>query len=372
MKMNIDEYKQKMNIDDNDLGWLWLDKFEFLNVNKKVKIREVVGKGSELFKLEKYSKQIIEICGEDNFRKMQLDSNNFSLQLCFNEVVGYVDFISIDNEAYPESLRNIAVPPVVLYYKGDISLLKNRILALCGTRLFSPYGHQVTNSFVNSFINAGLTLMSGLNEGLDSVVHKIALEKGAKSIAVLSGGYNKIYPVHNTHLCKQIAKSGLVISEWRPNKESYGFMFPIRGRIMMGLAEGLLVTEAGVKSGTRFLVDYAIESNKTVYAVPGNITSYKSSFTNSLIKSCQSMMVTHPDDILNDMNVVYEAIKIKEDVSIDEAKIFAILDNIDTAHFDFIVVKTGLEPRRLLGLLTGLEIKGKVKKIPGNRFMKIV
>ena len=369
--MNLEEYIQKKKLTKDDLGWLWLDAFTFLNANKKNKIRQIVGNGEEVFNIRAYEKEMLELIKADDYLKMLSLLNDCYLQLLVDDISNKVDFISIDHKDYPSSLRDIDCPPIVLYYKGDISLLKTRCIAVAGTRLFDSYGFAVTEKFVKAFVNANLTVVSGLNEGLDTITHKIVLDNRGKTIAVISGGIEKIYPAINSDICKEIAKVGLVISEWPPKTDSLRYMFPIRGRIITGITEAVLITEAGMNSGVRYIVDYALEQNKTIYAIPGNITSYKSSYTNSLIKSCQSMLVTHPDEILEDMEVVFEPFKETEEPNVEEALIYAVLDNIEEAHFDFILIKTGIPQKKLMGILTGLEIKGKIKRMPGNKYIRL-
>lgn len=373
MEFDIDiiKYKENKNLTDNDLGWLWLDSFSFLNTNKKVKIYKFLKNGNKLFNINDYAKEIEEICGEEDFLRILGGATPEYMHMVLRKVIQYTDFISIENDMYPQCLRDIDVPPIILYYKGDIKLLKSRTIAVVGTRLFDEYGYKVTEKFVKDFVYSGLTIVSGMAEGLDTIAHKKCLELQGKTIAVLSGGINKIYPAINTELCKQIMKEGLVITEWPPQTDSLRYMFPIRNRIIAGISEAVLVTQAGMKSGVRYTVEYALDYNKTVYAVPGNITSYRSSYANTLIKSCQSMLVTDPEEIIKDLNVTYVPVYEREDFTKEEAKIFAILEDNEQAHFDYIVEKTGIESKKLLGMLTGLEIRKKIKRIPGNYFIKL-
>ena len=369
--MELEDYKQKMNLNNADLGWFWLDSFKFLTLNKKHKIYNVIKKGDKIFDLKKYEKQIKDICDNDYYKLLECANNDY-LKLIWKEIDGVVDFISIENPLYPEQLKNIDIPPIVLYYKGDLSLLKTNIIAIVGTRMYDNYGYVVTQKFVKELSNSGVTILSTLSEGLDTICHNCALENKGKTIAVISGGINKIYPSLNTELAKQIANKGLVIGEWRPNVETMNFMFQMRARLVAGLSNGVLVTEAGMRSGVKYITDYAEMYNRTIYAIPGNVTSYKSSYTNYLIKNCQSMLVSQPKEILDEMNIVYIPIKEKEDVSDEEAKIFAVLDDVQEAHFDYIASKTEIPSRKLLTILTGLEISKKVKKMAGNKYVKII
>lgn len=369
--MELEEYKQKMNLSDADLGWLWLDSFKFLTLNKKNKIYNLIKKGDELFNLQKYEKELKAIC-ENDYSKLVECANNDYLKMVWKELDGIVDFISIENQNYPEQLKNTDVPPIVLYYKGDLSLLKTNIVAVVGTRMYDNYGYLITQKFVKELSFSGITILSTLSEGLDTIAHSTAIEHKGKTIAVISGGINKIYPSTNTELAKKIANVGLVIGEWTPQTETMNYMFQMRARLVAGFSSAVLVTEAGMKSGVKYIADYAEMYNRTIYAIPGNINSYKSSYTNYLIKNCQSMLVSSPKEILDEMNIVYIPIKEKEDVSQEESIIFDILDDVQEAHFDYIVLKSGIPSRKLLSILTGLEIRKKVKKMAGNKYVKIM
>lgn len=367
--MDLKSYIDNNNMNENDLGWFWLDSFSFLNQNKKAKIYRKVLYGKELFDLEKHRDFLMTICDEEEFLKMQQSQTEEYLNMLWANIEEYTDFISINSNKYPESLREIEIPPIVLYYKGNIDLLQTRAIAVVGTRLFDAYGFNVTQKFVKDFVFAGLTVVSGMAEGLDSIAHKLTLELDGNTIAVLSGGINKIYPASNIDLCKKISSKGLILSEYPPQTVSLRYMFPIRNRIIAGISESILVTEAGMKSGVRYTVEYALENNRNVYVIPGNITSYRSSYCNWLIKSCQSMLVTDPEEILRDYNITYQATVQKEDFSEEESVILDTLRDVDQAHFDYIVEKTQITSKRLLSVLTSLELKGKIKRIPGNLYI---
>ncbi len=369
--MELEEYKKTKNLTDADLGWFWLDSFKFLTLNKKNKIYNLIKSGKEVFNLQKYEKELKAIC-ENDYSKLVDCANNEYLKMVWKELDGVVDFISIENPNYPSQLKNTDIPPIVLYYKGDLSLLKTNIVAIVGTRMYDNYGYLITQKFAKELCLSGVTILSTLSEGLDTIAHNVTIENKGKTIAVISGGINKIYPSINTELSKKIASVGLVIGEWAPQTETMNYMFQMRARLVAGLSSAVLVTEAGMKSGVKYITDYAEMYNRTIYAIPGNINSYKSSYTNLLIKNCQSMLVTSPKEILDEMNIVYIPIKEKEDVSDEESLIFAILDDVQEAHFDYLVLKTGIASRKLLSILTGLEIRKKIKKMAGNKYVRII
>ena len=188
-----------------------------------------------------------------------------------------MEYISIENEKYPEKLKNIYNPPKGLYVKGDASLLKDMSVAIIGSRNCSKYGEIVAKKFAMDLAKKGIVVISGMAIGIDSFAHIGTLLGKGKTIAVLGSGLNNIYPRENEKLFyKIIERGGLIISEYEPNEEPKSIHFPERNRIIRGLCDKLIVVEATKRSGTSITVNYALEQGKEVYAVPGNITSFKS------------------------------------------------------------------------------------------------
>ena len=193
--------------------------------------------------------------------------------------------ISIENEKYPESLRQIYDSPKCLYVMGNVDILNAPSIAIVGCREATEYGKKAATYFAYNLAKQNVNIISGLAKGIDSYAHIGALQANGKTIAVIGSGLDIIYPKQNEQLAKEIiAKGGAIISEYplgtRPEKEH----FPARNRIISGLSNGVLVVEAKEKSGSLITADFAMEQGKDVYAVPGNINSLNSVGTNNLIK----------------------------------------------------------------------------------------
>lgn len=179
------------------------------------------------------------------------------------------NFITILDEEYPSELNKILNCPFVLFYKGDISLLKSENkIAVVGSRYNSTYGEYMTRKLVKDLVKKGYVIVSGLAKGIDSIAHDEALKNNGKTIAVMGGGFNHIYPKENFELYNKIIENGLVISEYPDFVKPSADKFPFRNRIIAGLGRGVVVCEAKIHSGSMITVRYALEQGKDVYCVP--------------------------------------------------------------------------------------------------------
>ena len=278
--------------------------------------------------------------------------------------------IGYNSDEYPDHLRSLlADPPVVLYCRGDASLLadESRNMAVVGTRTITRYGKDVTTQFVRAFAYEGLCVVSGGARGVDSLAHRTALECGGKTVAVLGCGVDIAYPPENKELLNEIAQNGLVVSEYPPGTPPNQFRFPERNRLIAAFSSGVLVTEAGLKSGSLITADLAIEQGKELYVVPGSVFSKQSEGCNAKIKECQAAAVTVPEDILG-------AVARKDDnelgvqLSLEQSRIVEILSKEESMHFSELLESSGLSTGELSALLSEMEIYGMVNKLGGNYY----
>ncbi len=356
---------------ENEKALIWLSLFEFLTYNKKLKIYQSYIQPKEMYEnFEKDSKKIIEIVGEENYKNMLDVRNDMILNNHIQTLTKEnIKFVTICSKEYPILLKNTTNPPLVLYCKGDVDLLKTDCLAVVGTRNCTRYGIEVTQKFTETLAKNNLTIVSGLAMGVDTCAHDTCLNAGGKTIAVLAGGFHNIYPQSNYMLAQQIAEKGLLVSEYKPNEQANRYNFPVRNRIIAGLSKGVLLTEAGEKSGAMYTKEYALEYGRDLFVVPGNITNIRSSGCNAVIKSLQGTMVTSPKDILStygmeDLNLFKnEAIQ----TTLDEQIIISLFRG-DELHYDEILSKTKFDAKRLNTLLTTMQIRGIIKKLAGNYF----
>jgi DNA processing protein len=208
--------------------------------------------------------------------------------------------ITIKDKEYPVLLQNIYSPPVVLYLRGDPAKLHTPMIAIVGTRKPSPYGLQIARKLSAELAQSGITVISGMASGTDSIAHKSAILAGGLTVAVLGCGVDVIYPPGNKDLYKEIITKGLIISELPFGSAPAKNNFPIRNRIISGLSLGTLVVEAAEKSGALITAKYAIEQGRELFAVPGSITSRQSVGPNYLIKQ-GAKLVQRVADILDEL-----------------------------------------------------------------------
>lgn len=356
----------------NEKAIIWLDLFDFLTNKKKEEILSVFDNPSDVFENFKNSYyQLQNIITKQQFDKMcyAIDDQYLNNEITNLDSKG-IKVLTYVSKNYPQQFLNYPDKPLILYYKGDISLLNTICVGIVGTRKPTIYGRQVTEKFAKTLASSGVTIVSGLADGVDSVAHRAALDVNGKTIAVMGGGFEHIYPTRNFELEKEIEQKGLVITEYRPEVGTAHYHYPVRNRIIAGLSRAVLITEASQKSGTMHTKNYCLDYGIDIYAVPGEITSFASSGTNAIIKSCQGAMAISPDDILTDLNLlnVYKPAVKNLQLSFEEQLVLSVIDG--EMHFDEIIAKTKMDTKTLLTLLTTMELGGLVKKLSGNYYCK--
>ncbi|WP_163653557.1 DNA-processing protein DprA [Listeria sp. PSOL-1] len=209
--------------------------------------------------------------------------------------------VFIGEADYPPLLREIYLAPPLLFFKGDIKLAHRRAMSVVGARDMSDYGRLATNYFVRELVSANYTIVSGLAIGIDAQAHQAALFNEGKTIAVLGSGLENIYPACNQNLSQKISEVGLLLSEYLPNQKARRWHFPDRNRIISGLALGTLVIEACERSGSLITAMNALEQNREVFAVPGNIFSPFSDGTHELIQQ-GAKLIFRKEHIMEELN----------------------------------------------------------------------
>jgi len=350
-------------------AYICLDYIEEISARRKHKIMSLMSEPSAVFtEWSLHTAEICEIAGAEAVEKLRAGIDIGYADKLIDEM-NKLDIIAVTfiSEEYPDTLKEIEPPPIVLYCKGNLELLKSRGLAIVGTRNCTRYGCEVTEKFATDIVKAGFTVVSGLARGIDGVAHTTALNLNGKTIAVLASGVEHVYPPEHFGLYQKIVQEGLVVSEYKVGTAPNGYQFPERNRLISGLTLGTIVTEAGEKSGALITLNFANEQGKRAYVVPGNINSRASKGCNKWLKECQGALVTDINDILLDFSMpVVEQVTI-EDIELDfmEEKIVLEL-NKGEAHFDELLALTSLEVNALNALLGRMEISGIIKKLNGN------
>ncbi|EKY26541.1 DNA-processing protein DprA [Clostridium celatum] len=279
-----------------------------------------------------------------------------------------INYVTYSDEKYPIKLREINNPPYVLFYKGDIELLNFNMAAIVGSRKNSMFGKEVTKVIVSELKKINFGVISGVAYGIDSIAHREILRLNGKTIGILGCGIDIIYPKINRDLYTNIIKDGLLISEFLPGTKPLSYNFPRRNRIISGLSEGVIVIEASNKSGSLITVNYALEQNKNVMAVPGSIFNEGSKGCNLLIRD-GAFPFLEREDLYSFFNIT----KVKEN-NIGKNSIENQLLNViqkEPIHIDKIIESVKVDRIALFELLFELQNKNEIICLPGNYYAKI-
>src|SRR5450631_588238 len=308
---------------------------------------------------------------------------------CGKAIEAHAKIISLSDPEYPSRLKEIYDPPVILFVKGSVEVLAQPGIAMVGTRHPTPYGSGMAERLSTDLAARGLVIISGLARGIDTMSHRGAIAAKGKTIAVLGTGIDVMYPKENTRLAEQIvALGGALISEFPVGTFPAPQNFPIRNRIISGLSAGVLVVEAAEYSGTRITSRLALERNRDVYAVPGNVTNKNSWGPNTLIKQGAKLVATWEDvweELPADVQVALSSMQNEspepetaslfpdEVTSPHEQKILRLLKADESSHIDQLVelLEDEMSSSEIFAVLFELELNGKIRQLPGKNFVKI-
>jgi DNA processing protein len=333
----------------------------------------------DLIKTYHSSKEIWDVCVLGDERDSRIsrtlrcswDQNKIDTvkRIIFNNNIKILNFNDGD---YPEKLRNLEDAPVCLFYKGNISLLNERInVALVGSRKCTTYGMNVTKVISAELSKNKINVISGMAKGIDSHAHFEALSNNNYTCAVLGCGTDIIYPKENKVLYEKICQSGCVLSEFLPGTQPLAYNFPTRNRIISGLSDLVIIVEADIKSGSLITASAALEQGKDVMAVPGSIISNQSKGSNKLIKD-GAYPLTCIDDIFELIDTTYVQSNINQYNPADniEKKIYDTL-NDNPIHIDDIYRITNIDIKHLYEVLFELQLKDEIMCLTGNYYVKL-
>ena len=282
----------------------------------------------------------------------------------------------LNDESYPRRLKEIYDPPAVLYFRGELRKEDELAVAIVGSRKTSPYGRWFTEKIGQDLARHGITIVSGMARGIDSVAHNGALQGGGRTIAVLGCGIDVVYPSENRDLFHQIIEQGAALSEFPMGSPPEGGHFPRRNRMISGLSIGVVVVQASAESGSLITARYALEQGREVFAVPGNVGTEGSRGTNQLIKE-GAKLVESSEDILEEVlpqwrkegETAQKAETPGRDLSGGEKILYELLGETPL-HIDTIIRESQLDPGKVSSLLLNLELQGLISQWPGKCFSK--
>jgi DNA processing protein len=286
-----------------------------------------------------------------------------------------VRLIAFNDPDYPERLRAIADPPPLLYLKGDILAADERAVAIVGSRSASEYGLKVARSLSRGLASLGFTIVSGMARGIDGAAHQTALDGGARTIAVLGCGVNRVYPPEHVGLYQRISRQGAVLSEFPLGTRPEAFNFPARNRLISGLSLGVVVVEATEKSGSLITAALALEQNREVFAVPGEVGASRSRGAHRLIRQ-GAKLVECANDIIEEiapqLSRAQDAVSLArralpQQCSEDTRKVFDLLRE-RILQIDEVIESSGLSSAQVSQILLDLELQGFLRQLPGKRY----
>lgn len=280
--------------------------------------------------------------------------------------------VSWEDDGYPQRLKETGSMPPVLYVLGEITPQDAWAVGIVGTRRATYYGKEATERIVAGLVEAGVSVVSGMARGIDTLAHRAALDAGGRTLAVLGSGLDVIYPPENRNIARQIVDEGLgaIITEYPLGTQPDAVNFPPRNRIISGLSLGVLVVEAAEKSGALITVEFALDQGRDVFAVPGPLTNRASEGTNNLIKN-GAKCVTCAADILEelDLNMVTEHVEAVRALPSDPTERMLLEHLQDEArHIDDLTNLSGLPSSTVSAVLTMMELKGLVRCIGGMQY----
>jgi DNA processing protein len=288
-----------------------------------------------------------------------------------------VQIVPFKDDAYPQNLLSIYDPPPFLFVGGEIKEEDQNAVAIVGCRSASSYGKKITERIGRELVRRGITIVSGMARGIDSIGHLAALKEKGRTLAVFGSGLDVLYPPENRKLAGQVRSSGAIISEFFLGTKPEAPNFPRRNRLISGLSLGVVIVEAGNKSGALLTAQCALEQNREVFAIPGNLGSKNSEGTNRLIKE-GAKLVTSVEDILEELRIFtkegepgsfVETKKDLSDLSEAERSIFKLISD-EPYHIDKIASRASVRVPEALSTLLSLELKGLVKQLSGKTFVR--
>jgi DNA processing protein len=281
-----------------------------------------------------------------------------------------VRLITFVDEDYPQNLRQLGFSPPMIYVRGEIRQEDALAVALVGSRKATVYGKLMAQKLASGLAQAGVTVVSGMARGIDTVAHRATLDSGGRTVAVLGSGLDVVYPPENRSLMEDIVGRGAVLSEFPMGTKPLAGNFPTRNRVISGLSLGVVAVEAGQNSGVFSTVRWAAEQGRDVFAVPGNVSSGLSVGTNILIKH-GAKLTTDTADILEELNLEPPPPRSRQVplLSQEEAIVFESLNSVP-AHVDDVCQKVNLPISRTLSVLLSLEMRELISQLPGKLFVR--
>ncbi|MBR2070129.1 MAG: DNA-protecting protein DprA [Clostridia bacterium] len=314
--------------------------------------------------------EIKDIMGENAFINISnIIDDKQKLKELYEEFLSFnVDILCCDEENYPEKLFDLAEPPFLLYYRGNIRLLDGELILFNGTRNATRYGLDMTKEFVESFVENDLIMLSGISDGIDTACVEKTLELGGKQIIVAAAGIDRISPAINNELKEDVEKTGLVISEFAPKVSPQRFHYLLRNRIFAALLDVAILIEADEESKSLGVIKVASDMGKEIFALPGNINNKFSKAPNILIANQTASALIDPKQVVEIFRDDYYFSPKKVVVLTEEEQKIIDVIGENSTHLDNICKQLGLTYSQIMSKLLMLESKKVVRRLAGNYY----
>lgn len=284
-----------------------------------------------------------------------------------------VKVLTWDDEGYPRHLKEIDQPPPVLYVRGSLLPEDEWAVAIVGTRRVTSYGRQVAEEVATTLAHNGVTIVSGLARGVDSIAHQAAVNVGGRTLAVMGNGVDLVYPPENRRLASQIMEQGALVSDYALGTPPDGLNFPPRNRIISGLSLAVIIIEAGETSGALITASFAAEQGRDVFAVPGNINAPQSQGTNRLIRDGAQPLLS-AQDVLEALNLTmvteHQAVRVALPTDPVESRLYKLLSQ-EPMHVDEIRSRAEMPIEAVSATLAMMELKGMVRQVGGMNYVAV-
>ena len=378
-------------VEERNIHWLWLKLKTDVSGRKCALLLGKFSDADAIYQADRSALTNIGLTEKEITALLDKDISKARAEKEMCDALGIL-VLPCNHPAYPKELLELPDHPILFYAKGDLSLLGHAPkLTMVGSRKCSDYGKGVAFSFAKELAENGVLIVSGMAEGIDGASHMGAIRGRGKTIALLGAGIDVEYPIPNLDVKKEVEEKGLVLSEFPLGTPAYRTNFPYRNRILSALSDGVLVVEAGKRSGALITAHAALDQGKEVFAIPSDITRLEGEGSNRLIRDGEAQMVTDAAQVMESltqvaprpfMPVVPEMVQptkkpkltevlqsSKSALSPEEEQILEALG--DGCEFEELMRRTGYSAGKLGGILTMMEISGQVKKLPGNQYRKV-
>lgn len=353
---------------ERELFAIWIDSFNDLEYKHKIKLFEGYKGGTFSDSLLPYERYLTENVGQNVYNVLiKADNDTYKDYVLSALYRKEIKCITLASDNYPSELKEVPCPPIVLYAKGNVNLLKEKKFSIVGSRKTLPFALAKAREITSDLNNADVVVVTGLAEGGDEAVVSEGIKNG-KIISVIAGGFDNIYPKTNVGLYNEVVKNGLVLSEYPPEIPTLPFHFPVRNRIIAGLGMGTLVISGARKSGTFYTAEYADSASRQVFAFPYSINVASGEGCNNLIRH-GAMLTLSSEDILSYYNIEK---KEKKQVVLSEIEttVYEIIKE-NEVHIDKLCQLTGKKAYELAPVLSMLEIKKLIVKLGGNKYSRV-